>query len=218
MATVIQPASESPFVTVGQLLESTPAIPVARIRLSPTPGTATEDDVLAVHAKEKMLCELVDGILVEKAMGYEESIIAGYLLSAIHRYLDEHDLGVAAGADGMLRIAPGLVRIPDASYISWSRLPGRAFPPQAIWQMAPDLAVEVLSESNTKAEIARKIGEYFAAGTQLVWIVDPRTKTAQVYRSPELCREIAAGGTLDGEQVLPGLTLPLSRIFRHQGS
>ena len=95
------------------------------------------------------------------------------------RYLDENDLGVCVGADGMMRIAPGLVRIPDVSFIAWDKLPGRESPKEPIPDLAPDLAVEVLSEGNTKAEMARKVREYFEAGVILVWLIDPKKRTAQ---------------------------------------
>ena len=80
--------------------------------------------------------------------------------------------------------------------------------------LVPDLAVEVLSDSNTKAEIARKRREYFVAGTRLAWIVDPRTRTVEVYTSPD-----APDATLDQEQmlnggtVLPGFSLSLAELF-----
>lgn len=205
----------TPLLTVGQLLETIADVPPSRIRLVPSPGTATEDDVVAVHAKSKLLCELVDGVLVEKAMGFEEAIIAAQIVGAIYDYLRHNDLGVVAGADGMLRLELGVVRIPDVTFISWSQLPGRKFPPHAIWRMPPTLAVEVLSEGNTQAEITRKIGEYIAAGTQQVWIVDPKAKSVDVFKSPTDVLHLTSDGEIDGGEVLPGFRLPLKAIFRH---
>ena len=73
---------------------------------------------------------------------------------------------------------------------------------------------EILSKSNTKKEIARKLGEYFASGTQLAWIVDPRTRTVRVHTSPtESTRLDAEAGVLDGGDVLPGFRLPLADLF-----
>ena len=86
---------------------------------STPPGTATEKDVIEAEARENRLCELVDGTLVEKAMGFEESRLAGELLYHVRSYLEQNDLGICVGADGMMRIAPGLVRIPDLSFITW---------------------------------------------------------------------------------------------------
>lgn len=213
MASIIQPAIESPFITVGQLLESTPDIPPSRIRLSPTPGTATEADVLAVHANEKVLCELVDGMLVEKPMGLLESVLAMFIGIQIGNYLQTHKLGIVAGADGMMQLAAGLVRIPDVSFVSWDQMPGRTIPSAPIPNLHPDLAVEVLSRSNTNAEIERKIGEYFISGTRLIWIVDPTSRTVRVLTSMNNRRMLSEHETLDGGEVLPGFTLPIADIF-----
>ena len=77
----------------------------------------------------------------------------------------------------------------------------------------PDLAVEVLSESNTAEEMARKLREYFAAGVRLVWMIDPRDRTATVFTGPELSRMLDETHTLDGGDVLPGFQLPLRDLF-----
>jgi Uma2 family endonuclease len=71
----------------------------------------------------------------------------------------------------------------------------------------------VLSKSNTKAEIARKMKEYFAAGTRLAWIVDPKTETVRVHRSPEEFVVLKAGDVLDGGDVLPGFQVPVQELF-----
>src|SRR5215467_10722255 len=160
-------------VTVSDLLHQLGDIPPERVRLQPAPGTATEADVVAVHDREKRLCELVDGVLVEKTMGYYESYIAATLIRLLGNFVAEHDLGIVAGADGMMRLAPGLVRVPDVSFVAWERLPGQRLPRQPIPDLVPDLVVEVLSEGNTPHEMARKLDEYFARGVQLVWLVDP---------------------------------------------
>ena len=81
----------------------------------------------------------------------------------------------------MMRLAPGLVRIPDVSFVSWDRFPDRRVTREPVPAIAPDLAVEVLSESNTKAEMDRKLREYFAAGARLVWYLDPEDRTVRVY-------------------------------------
>ena len=171
MATIPQPVSPG-FTTVGQIVAAVPGIPVSRIRLQPTPGTATEEAVLRARQKERVYCELIDGVLVEKPMGYEESIIVQNMLAVIHAFVKKHDLGLVGGEGGMLRLSANQIRIPDGSFVSWNQLPGRILPSEPIWDIYPDLAIEVLSASNTRAEITRKIGEYFDAGTRLVWIVE----------------------------------------------
>ena len=165
--------------TLADLRRRLGGIPLERIWFHPAPGTATEKDVIEAEQRENRLCELVDGTLVEKAMGFEESRLAIELSHLVMSYLDQNDLGICVGVDGMMRMAPGLVRIPDLSFISWDRLPGRESPREPIPDLAPDLAVEVLSEGNTKPEMARKVREYFDAGVLLVWLIDPRKRTAQ---------------------------------------
>ena len=136
--------------TVADLLEWLSDIPPERVRMHPWPGTATEDDVIAIHAREKRPCELVDGTLVEKPTGYDESRLAAELITTLVVFLRQHDLGTVAGPDGMMRLLTGLVRIPDVSFVLWEHLPEQYGP---IPPLAPDLAIEVLSESNTPKEM-----------------------------------------------------------------
>ncbi len=125
----------------------------------------------------------------------------------------KHKLGFLAGADGTLRLWPGLVRIPDVSFISWNQLPNRKVPKKAIPDLYPDLAVEVLSRKNTKAEIDRKLQEYFRSGTRLAWVVDPRKRNVRVYTTPDQFDLLNEDQSLDGGDVLPGLSLPLREVF-----
>ena len=211
MATVTTDSLSSS--TVFDLLESLGGIPARRVRLRPAPGTATERDVLTIHSRENRLFELVDGVLVEKAIGYLESSIAAVLIKLIGYYLDEHDLGVVAGEAGMLRIGTGLVRIPDVSFVSWDRLPGRRIPRKPIPNLVPDLAVEVISRGNTRREMARKLSEYFGAGVRLVWLVYPKSKAIEVYTGLDACRTLRIKDTLDGGDVLPGFSMPVRKLF-----
>jgi Uma2 family endonuclease len=199
--------------TLADLWQRLGGIPLARIWFHPAPGTATEKDVIEAEVRGNRLCELVDGTLVEKAIGFEESRLAGGLVYLIMSNLDKNDLGVCVGADGMMRIAPGLVRIPDVSFIAWDRLPGRESPREPIPDLAPDLAVEVLSEGNTKAEMARKVREYFDAGVILVWLIDPRKRTARVFSTVEKSALVRADQTLDGGAVLPGFVVRLADLL-----
>jgi Uma2 family endonuclease len=200
-------------VTVSDLLHQLGNISPERVRLQPAPGTATEADVVAVHNREKHLCELVDGVLVEKTPGYYESYIAATLIRLLGNFVVAHDLGIVAGADGMMRLASGLVRIPDVSFVSWEKLPGRRLPRQAVPDLVPDLAVEVLSEGNTPREMARKLDEYFALGVRLVWLVNPMTESTEAYTSRHQSTVLDKSATLEGGVILPGFTLSLSALF-----
>lgn len=146
-------------------------------------------------------------------MGYEESSLACELIYYLKHFLHENDLGNVAGADGAMRLMPGLVRIPDVSFISWDRLPDRCIPTEALPNLTPDLAVEILSEGNTPAEMERKLRDYFLSGTRLVWYIDPQRRTVRVYSCAEQCIELSEQQTLDGGTVLPGFSLPLAQLF-----
>jgi Uma2 family endonuclease len=207
----------SSIETLADLIERLGDIPLARVRFHPFPGTATEADVLARPNGEKCLCELVDGVLVEKAMGLYESLLAVQLGYFFQLYLDAHPLGVVAGEAGMLRLAPGLVRAPDVSFLSWDHFPDHLLPADAVPGLAPDLAVEILSESNTEAEMERKRDEYFSAGTKLTWLVDPSTRTVRIYTNPTDFRLLQETDTLDGGDVLPGFTLSIRTWFERAG-
>jgi Uma2 family endonuclease len=203
------PPSEWTFADVQARLGG---IPPERIRTYPAPGTATEQDVLEADARDR-ICELVDGILVEKPMASYESLLAAAISHFLMSYLDTRDLGVVLGADGMLQIMPRRIRVPDVSFISWKRMPGHRLPRSRVYAIAPDLAVEVISEGNTEIEMRQKLEEYFAAGTLLVWYVYPETRTARAYTSADRGEEIAADGALSGGPVLPGFELPLQKVF-----
>jgi Uma2 family endonuclease len=200
-------------MTLADLLERFGAIPAARIRYDPPPGTATEQDVITLEVRENRLFELVDGVLVEKAMGFYESFLAMRLARFLLAFVERHALGIVAGADGMLRLAPGLVRIPDVSFVSWDRLPQRRVPRQPIPDLVPDLAVEVLSEGNTRRDMEQKLREYFSAGVRLVWYVDPVLQEVHVYTAPNQREVLTADHILRGGEVLPGFTLPVRQLF-----
>jgi Uma2 family endonuclease len=211
MATSIQPA---PGVrTLGDLLEHLGGISADRVLYRPTPGEATEADVLELHRRENRLYELVEGVLVEKVMGYRESLLACAMVDFLRSFVMPRNHGLVSGADGMMRLFPGLVRIPDVAYASWDRVPGRRVPDVPLPHLVPDLAVEVLSAGNTEGEMTRKIGEYFAAGVLAVWLIDPVRRTVAVYLTPHQFTTLDQTQTLCGDPVLPGFALPLRELF-----
>lgn len=199
--------------TLADLLDRFGPIPFRRIRQDPAPGTATEQDVVAIHDHEDRLYELVDGVLVEKTVGTQESYLAIVIASVIREFAEEHDLGFVLGADGMARLAPGLVRIPDVSFISWGRIGQHAVPAGPMLNLAPDLGIEVLSPGNTKKEMERKLDDYFDAGMQLVWFVDHRRRNARVFSGREDSVTLAEDDSLQGDPVLPGFSVRLGDLF-----
>src|SRR5689334_8901201 len=99
-----------PTPTLADLLTELGDIPPRRVLLRPFPGTATEQDVTDVRTRQKRLCELIDGVLVEKAVGFQESQLAILLAYFLLGFIRQHDLGIVAGADGTLQLKPGQVR------------------------------------------------------------------------------------------------------------
>lgn len=209
MATVLAPE----ITYLGDLLKQLGDIPASRVRLKPTPGTATERDVIAIEEREGRLCELVDGTLVEKVMGAPESFVGGEIFGELRTFVKRHDLGLVYPADGMARVMPALIRIPDVSYYSWRHFPQRKIPTDAVTALSPDLAVEVVSRGNTRKEILRKLKEYFLGGTLLVWVVHFARRTARIHTAPDVSRDVGEDGALDGGDVVPGFRLPLRDLF-----
>lgn len=197
--------------TVAELVERLGGVPLHRIRMQPVIGTATEADVLA--REPYRLYELVEGTLVEKGLGYTESLLAARLIESLNQYIRSKNLGIVTSEAGMYRLFVGLIRIPDVAYTSWDRMPGRRRPTAPVPALAPDLAVEVLSASNTDAEMARKCDEYFRAGVRLVWLADPAARTVAVNTAAYRSTLLTEADTLDGGDVLPGFVLPLRDWF-----
>ena len=206
-----------PTWSVERLRRHFGGIPAERLRLKPRPGSATEKDL--IHENEVVrrgTCELIDGCLVEKAMGAREALLAGAIIHYLHVYLAKNPCGVVLAPDGTLRLMPGLVRAPDVSYISWDRIGADEFPEDPIPDLAPELAIEVLSRWNTRKEIARKLKQYFASGVLEAWVIDPRKRIAEIYHSPSSKRTIGVTGILDCPAILPGFQLPLGDLFAAQ--
>ena len=202
-----------PDLTLADVLEHLGGISPTRVRFRPAPGMATEGDVLKIRERERRLFELVDGVLVEKVMGYWESVIAMELARLLGNFIKRRQSGILSGEAGMLRLSPGLVRIPDLSFVSRARLRRQPRLPDKVLSVAPDLAIEVLSEGNTAKEMSRKVREYFASGCRLVWFLNPRKRTVAVYTSADDCTMLDEKQTLTGGDVLPGFRLQLRKLF-----
>ena len=189
-------------------------VPPERIRMRPLPGTATEEDVIMTRP----LCELIDGVLVEKAMGFWESRLAVVLGYFVETFLTDNDIGFTLGEGGMQRLEYGQVRIPDLSFYLWVRFPNRQLlTREQILDKVAELCVEVLSPSNTKKEMERKRREYFAAGARLVWYVDPIKRTVEVFTSADNSTVLDEEHVLDGGDVLPGFKLSIKDWFARAG-
>ena len=213
MANVTIPETEQRELTLAELTDLFGPMPAHRIRNTPSPGTATVRDFLDVQEKEDRLYELIDGVLVEKTTGYFESRMASVLIYLMESFLQDNNLGFVVGESAATQLLPEQVRIPDVAFVSWDSLPERKVPREPLPSVVPDLAVEVLSKSNTKKEMDRKLQDYFQSGVRLVWYLDPPTQTAQVYTSPEEYKSVDKNGTLEGGDVLPGFSLSMQDWF-----
>ena len=220
MATVTPETAMPPAVplpptdwTVADLLDQLGGIPPERVRMTPTPGTATEKDVIALDDRGGPLCELIDGTLVEKTMGVYESWLAMRISHFISSFLDKHPLGIVTGPDGFYKLFGRQVRAPDVTFVRRERLPDGRVPREPIPALSPTLPIEVLSPSNTKREMERKLRDYFDAGAELVWYIDPDTQSATVYTAADKPLKVGPDGVLDGGEVLPGFELSLRRLF-----
>ena len=146
-------------------------------------------------------------------MGLEESCIAMKIGRSLGIFVDPRGLGVVAGEGGTLQLDINLVRIPDVSFISWERMPRGEVPKEPVPLLVPDLAVEVISRSNTAKEMAEKLHEYFEKGVRLVWYVRPRSRVVDVYTAPDRFTRLTASMRLDGGDVLPGFSVLVGELF-----
>jgi len=187
-----------------------PSLPTDRVLIQPIPGTATSSDVETIQNREDRLCELVDGVLVEKTIGSQESFLTLRFSYFLMSFTEPRNLGSPLGPDGMIRFAPNLVLIPDVAFFLKERLPDGKMPAEGILSIIPDFVIEVISPGNTRAEMDRKLGEYFAAGVRLIWYVDPSKRIVWVYEGVDRVTCLDESGILDGGTVLPGFTLKIS--------
>jgi Uma2 family endonuclease len=159
--------------------------------------------------------ELVEGELIRMApTGGEHGVLTislGYLL---YSHVKAQDLGIVCGAETgfVLRRTPDTVRAPDVSFVTKERIPASGVP-KTYWPFAPDLAVEVVSPSDRFDEVQTKVAEYLTAGTRLVWVVDPATRTIFVYRSLRDVRALGGEDELNGEDVIPGFRCLVRQVF-----
>lgn len=178
---------------------------------SPFPLTAEQLAFLPDHEGR---CELVAASLVrEPPVGVEHGSVAGTVISHLFAFVRGHGLGRVCVETGfVLARSPDTVRAPDVAFVSHARaeetLRGGPY-----FEGAPDLAVEILSPSNTKQEMARKVGEYLDAGGRAVWVIDPRRGCVTVHLTDRVSRRLSRGAVLDGAPVLPGFRLAVREIF-----
>ena len=180
----------------------------------------TADQLLAYDARG-MRTELVRGVLVvREPAGYRHGSIAARILVCIAAFLERdqvaraaiHPLGevLAAETGFTLQRRPDTVRAPDVAFVAWERIPSIS---TGFAELAPDLAVEVLSPGDRPGDVLAKVADWLTAGTALVWVIDPDRRVGRVYRANGSDTIVDASAALDGEDVLPGFAMPLAGIL-----
>lgn len=173
--------------------------------------TAADVERLSLPGKQ---VELVRGrLVVREPPGTWHGVIAANLAGYLSNFVRPRGLGVVCAQDTGFKIAsdPDTVRAPDVAFVGREHV--ARIPRQGYAALAPDLVVEVLSPDDSLSEVLAKVADWFAGGTKLVWLVDPRRSQIHVYRQDGGLSLLRDSDTLDGEDVLPGFTCPLREIF-----
>ncbi len=167
---------------------------------------------------DDMLYEVVDGQIVEKNKGSRELEIASILGGYLFHFARANRLGRAL-VEFVFRIIleEDMQRRPDVAFVSHSRWPcNRRVPDGPVWDMVPDLAVEVISPSNTASAVLRKVHDYFKAGVTRVWVIYPEQAEIYIYSTPQQVQVVGIGQELDGGDLLPGFRLPVAVLFEDE--
>jgi Uma2 family endonuclease len=175
----------------------------------------TADDLLALP-DDGYRYELIEGVLHRMSpAGWEHGTIGSRILRRMGNFAEDRQLGEVVGPDTgfFFDREPDTVRVPDVSFVRTERIPpGEA--PVGFSSVVPDLAVEVVSPSDTPSEVAAKVAFYLEHGVPLVWVFRPRPRTVTIHRPGAEPRVLGEGDILDGEDILPGFTLPVADVFR----
>jgi Uma2 family endonuclease len=176
----------------------------------------TADQLLSLPMGMGQRYELVAGELrMMSPAGWRHGGVVGVLQTLLGAHIYKNGLGQVFGAETgfLLRRDPDTVRAPDFAFIAKEHLPATA-PADAYWPGAPDLAIEVLSPSDTTGEVGEKVQEWLSCGCAAVWVVDPKLQTVTVYQSMTDVRIFSAEETLVGEPVVGGFTCRVAELFQ----
>lgn len=163
--------------------------------------------------------EIVNGELIDMGnSGAKHGYVCSVLMILLGGYVHIEKLGAMFDSSTAFKMKSGNKRSPDVSFMAKERLQGLDELPDGFLEGAPDLAVEILSPSNTVEEIHNKLVEYFDNGSRLVWVINPKEKYVLVYRSSqEPDRLLKSIDSLDGEEIIPGFSLAIAELFQKLG-
>ena len=175
----------------------------------------TADELLAMPDDGFHRYELVKGELISMApAGGEHGAIGSRTCRRIGNFVEANDLGEVFNADTGFIIStdPDTVRCPDVSFVRKERILADGIP-KGFMHGAPDLAVEVISPSDSYSEVAEKAAQLLEAGTRLVVLIDPRTRTVSLHHSSGVIDRLSEGDTLTLGDVLPGFECGVGELF-----
>jgi Uma2 family endonuclease len=183
---------------------------VARTTSEESALRATESDLLRAPDDGRKR-ELVDGEIRVTPAGSRHGNVAVKLAALLHGHVASHDLGYVFDSSTGFRLPGGNVRCPDIAFVARGRFEAETIP-EGFSPVPPDLAVEVLSPEDRSRELLEKVGEYMDSGVRLVWVIDPRARTATIYRSLTAVRSVGSEEEMLGEDVVPGFRCRLGEI------
>ena len=176
----------------------------------------TAEELWALPEQPGVRYELMRGVPVEvPGAGALHNLIAALVYRLIYEFARTRNLGLVF-TDGVAYVLgrdPDTVRIPDASFVSRERIPESGIP-EGFWLGAPDLAVEVVSPNDRADDVHDKVRDYLAAGTRLVWVLWPKSRSVTAYTPDGQARELDAEQELDGGDVLPGFAVRVAELFQ----
>ena len=176
----------------------------------------TEEELQALP-EDGYIHEIVNGELVMSPKNnFQHGDICIRLSFALESFNRAHKLGVVLDSSTGFWMKNRNCRAPDISFIPKERLKRLGFRrhTRQFFPGAPDLAVEILSPNNTRAEMDERLADFFASGTQLAWIIHPQEQFVEICHSPVQRKILGSGAVLDGEQLLPGFQYPIADLFQ----
>jgi Uma2 family endonuclease len=172
----------------------------------------TDEEFMALPDGDRY--ELVNGeLIIVGNSGMEHGNLGAFLCGLLEIYARRNKLGSTFDSSTAFTMKTGNKRSPDISFVAKDRLKGLKKLPKGFFQGAPDLAVEIISPSNTFDEIHTKIVEYFDSGSKLVWVIHPDEESVLVYHKPQPDKLLQRTDSLDGETIIPGFTVPVAELF-----
>lgn len=183
--------------------------------MTATKTLMTADELLQMP-KDGYRYELIEGELKRMSPGgYKHGVTIGRFTGRLQVYVEDNNLGEVCGAEtGFLTSTnPDNIIAPDVAFISNQRA-SQITNPDSYSTIAPDLAVEVISPSETPKNIQKKVDKWFAFGVIVLILIDPKKRFVRVHRSSSNFVALHENDTLVLDDILPGFSFPISRLFR----